>query len=156
MKETNDLAAVIRNTRIESTPSCALKQHLDWFRTKVGQSLYDDAEVANDANYACACAYPLLKALPESGEWIDQRVAELFAEIQIDIHAAKLRSYIGHALRARKALDTYLQSEGDLEERIALALQSTWLGATKSEERAVVEGIVDSHMADFAKDVNHK
>lgn len=157
MKGTNELAAIVQKASPKGVPSSALQQNLDWFRAQADQPSYDSGETgddfANDAQYTRACDYTLLKTLSPDAKWIDQRVAKLFADIQIDIHAAKLRSHIGHALRSRYAMDTYLQAEGDIEERLGLALRTTWLDATKSEEQEVVDQIIDKNVNQFAKDV---
>lgn len=158
MKGTNEFAAIVQKATPKGVPSNALQQNLDWFRAQANQPSYDSGEagddVANDAQYRRACDYTLLKTLSPDAKSIDAHVAKLFADIQVAIHAAKVRSHIGHALRCRFAMDTYLQEEGDLAERLGLALRTTWLDATISEEQEVVDQIIDKNVNQFAKDVN--
>lgn len=153
-RETTWLLQLAQDSSEVPTPSDTLKRNLEWFSDHIQQVSYEAGAFASEQVYANACAYSLINALPDDSRWIDRRVAKLLADIQIDLHNAKLGGFASYALRARSAIDVYLEADGSLEERIFQALQTWKHGLIPDDEREVLDQILDDRWGKFVDNVN--
>jgi hypothetical protein len=156
----NDMIASLARDVDLGTPSLSsgLERHFQAYSSYIEDAFLRANASMSDEIYAQACAWALRNALPENPEWIDVQVAKLFAMIQIDLQHLPVPDSIKYALRARNAMDTYLESSGTLEQRLALATRLTWLGSVQpgTEEHQALMQTIDRHFLDFEHDVNKR